>query len=280
MLIGRLPFSNTDVKVLFQKIVRDPVEYPMFLSTHARDILMRLLEKNPNNRLGSSKLDFKELQMHSFFNNLNWSDLLEKKIQPPFLPQVSSEIDTRYFEKEFTGESVQLTPPDDDSIMDNLKYFDSFSFYGSKTSLNSQSSIQLLGSNQTNYSNTSLDKYDTNSLLKEMHSASNSNGNIGVFGPMEGICEMPVQADNVSLLPYLIQYTDNRGQLFESQTYIPMSLNESQMFFDNLKLAMVQSYNVHPQYIDPTYLALSNINNQFNAGDIIDLSNADEQMNE
>lgn len=280
MLIGRLPFSNNDVKVLFQKIVRDPVEYPMFLSTNARNVLMQLLEKNPSQRLGSSKLDFKEIQMHPYFGNINWNDLLEKKIQPPFLPQVSSEIDTRYFEKEFTGESVQLTPPDDDSVMNNLKYFDSFSFYGSKTSLNSQSSIQLLGSNQKYYSNTSLDKYDTSSLLKDIHSLNNSNANGGVFGPMEGICEMPIQANNVSLLPYLIQYTDNRGQLFESQTYIPMSLNESQMFFDNLKLAMAQSYNVHPQYIDPTYLALSNINNQFDAGEMIDLTNTEEKMNE
>ncbi|MPC54763.1 RAC serine/threonine-protein kinase [Portunus trituberculatus] len=34
------------------------------------------------------------------------------KITPPFKPQVTSETDTRYFDQEFTGESVQLTPPD------------------------------------------------------------------------------------------------------------------------------------------------------------------------
>ena len=31
---------------------------------------------------------------------------------PPFKPQVTSQTDTRYFDQEFTGESVQLTPPD------------------------------------------------------------------------------------------------------------------------------------------------------------------------
>ena len=31
---------------------------------------------------------------------------------PPFKPQVMSDTDTRYFDSEFTGESVELTPPD------------------------------------------------------------------------------------------------------------------------------------------------------------------------
>ncbi len=35
------------------------------------------------------------------------------QIPPPFKPQVSSDTDTRYFDTEFTGESVELTPPDE-----------------------------------------------------------------------------------------------------------------------------------------------------------------------
>lgn len=34
------------------------------------------------------------------------------QIPPPFKPQVTSDVDTRYFDTEFTGESVELTPPD------------------------------------------------------------------------------------------------------------------------------------------------------------------------
>lgn len=33
-------------------------------------------------------------------------------MSPPFKPQVTSDTDTRYFDSEFTGESVELTPPD------------------------------------------------------------------------------------------------------------------------------------------------------------------------
>jgi serine/threonine protein kinase len=52
MLIGRLPFANTDVKILFQKIINDKAEIPMFLSPEARSILVQLLEKDPIRRLG------------------------------------------------------------------------------------------------------------------------------------------------------------------------------------------------------------------------------------
>lgn len=34
------------------------------------------------------------------------------QIPPPFKPQVTTDTDTRYFDSEFTGESVELTPPD------------------------------------------------------------------------------------------------------------------------------------------------------------------------
>lgn len=36
------------------------------------------------------------------------------QITPPFKPKVLNETDTRNFDIEFTGESVELTPPDDD----------------------------------------------------------------------------------------------------------------------------------------------------------------------
>lgn len=51
----------------------------------------------------------------SFFETIDWIALQEKKITPPFKPQVLNETDTRNFDIEFTGESVELTPPEDDN---------------------------------------------------------------------------------------------------------------------------------------------------------------------
>lgn len=37
---------------------------------------------------------------------------LPSQLIPPFKPQVTSEIDTRYFDDEFTAQSITITPPD------------------------------------------------------------------------------------------------------------------------------------------------------------------------
>ena len=65
---------------------------------------------------------FSAVKTHPFFNSINWSDLEKKRITPPFKPQVVSETDTRYFDSEFTGESVELTPPDSrGGLMDSIR---------------------------------------------------------------------------------------------------------------------------------------------------------------
>lgn len=111
-MCGRLPFYNRDHEVLFTLIVMEDVKFPRSLSEQARDLLAGLLIKDPLKRLGGGPEDAKEIMVHPFFSSISWRDLEQKKIPPPFKPQVTSDTDTRYFDSEFTGESVELTPPD------------------------------------------------------------------------------------------------------------------------------------------------------------------------
>lgn len=63
------------------------------------------------------------------FSNLN-------QVTPPFKPQVVSDTDTRYFDEQFTGESVELTPPQatqgplESIAEEDAPYFESFSYGG------------------------------------------------------------------------------------------------------------------------------------------------------
>jgi RAC serine/threonine-protein kinase len=111
MMIGRLPFYNRDHDILFELIVLKEVKFPSSTSQDAKDLLSGLLRKNPADRLGSGPQDAKEIMEHQFFRSINWTDLVQKKITPPFKPKVTSEIDTSNFDFTFTGESVELTPP-------------------------------------------------------------------------------------------------------------------------------------------------------------------------
>ena len=98
--------------------------------------LLHLIDKDPKKRLY-----VEGIKNHEFFKKINWEALERKEITPPFTPKVSNETDTRNFEIEFTGESVELTPPDDqDDLNDNTEVvgledsFAKFSFCGSSKS--------------------------------------------------------------------------------------------------------------------------------------------------
>lgn len=113
MMSGKLPFYNQDHEIMFENILVEEVRFPRQISVEARDLLGGLLVKDPAKRLGGGADDAKEIMAHTFFSSIDWKDLEEKKITPPFKPQVMSDTDTRNFDIEFTGESVELTPPDD-----------------------------------------------------------------------------------------------------------------------------------------------------------------------
>uniref|UniRef100_T1L5Q9 AGC-kinase C-terminal domain-containing protein n=1 Tax=Tetranychus urticae TaxID=32264 RepID=T1L5Q9_TETUR len=92
--------------------------------------------EDPKKRLGGGPNDAKEIMVHAFFSGINWEDVLAKKVIPPFKPAVTSETDTRYFDSEFTGESVKLTPPGPNNLNsiseeEELPYFQQFSYHGS-----------------------------------------------------------------------------------------------------------------------------------------------------
>jgi serine/threonine protein kinase len=81
LLTGQLPFYAEERKMMFRLIVTEKVKYPKTFSSEAREIVSKLLIKNPDRRLGSIN-DAEELMEHPFFAVINWSDLKKKRITP------------------------------------------------------------------------------------------------------------------------------------------------------------------------------------------------------
>ncbi|XP_054841436.1 serine/threonine-protein kinase Sgk3 isoform X2 [Eublepharis macularius] len=105
MLYGLPPFYCRDVSEMYENILHKPLHLRPGISLTAWSILEELLEKNRQKRLGA-KEDFLEIQRHPFFESLSWSDLLQKKISPPFNPNVAGPDDIRNFDMAFTEEMV------------------------------------------------------------------------------------------------------------------------------------------------------------------------------
>uniref|UniRef100_A0A8C6RPU5 non-specific serine/threonine protein kinase n=1 Tax=Nannospalax galili TaxID=1026970 RepID=A0A8C6RPU5_NANGA len=136
MMCGRLPFYNQDHERLFELILMEEIRFPRTLGPEAKSLLAGLLKKDPKQRLGGGPSDAKEVMEHRFFLSINWQDVVQKKLLPPFKPQVTSEVDTRYFDDEFTAQSITITPPDRyDSLgsldLDHRTHFPQFSYSAS-----------------------------------------------------------------------------------------------------------------------------------------------------
>ncbi|XP_038063886.1 serine/threonine-protein kinase N2-like [Patiria miniata] len=131
MLVGESPFPGDDEEEVFDSIVNDEVRYPRFLSTEAIAIMRRLLRRNPERRLGSSRRDAEDVKKQAFFRNVKWEELLMRKSPPPFAPNIAHPEDVSNFDEEFTQERPILTPParDPRSITeDEQDYFKDFNY--------------------------------------------------------------------------------------------------------------------------------------------------------
>lgn len=68
------------------------------------------MTRDPKKRLGAGPADAAEIKQHPFFNGVNWDDMLDKRVSPPFCPSVNGPLDTSNFDEEFTREIPALTP--------------------------------------------------------------------------------------------------------------------------------------------------------------------------
>ena len=84
---------------MFRRIVNSPLELPSHLSHNARDLLKKLLQKNPSSRIGATG-GIAEIKRHPFFSTVDFEAVWQKRIIPPFVPELEeSYFDTEYLEK-------------------------------------------------------------------------------------------------------------------------------------------------------------------------------------
>ncbi|KAH8104491.1 hypothetical protein BXZ70DRAFT_1047582 [Cristinia sonorae] len=106
MLLGQSPFRGDDEDEIFDAILEDEPLYPI---TMPRDAVS-LLTRDPARRLGSGESDAEEIKRHPFFKDVNFDDVLHKRIPPPYFPTINGSADTSNFDEEFTREQPTLTP--------------------------------------------------------------------------------------------------------------------------------------------------------------------------
>jgi len=84
----------------------DPQRHKITMSDDCKDLISKLLEKDPANRLGS-KNGLEEILAHPWFSTLDVGKLVDKQIEAPFKPKLSDDVmDVSNFDQQFTSEEA------------------------------------------------------------------------------------------------------------------------------------------------------------------------------
>ncbi|RKO87475.1 kinase-like domain-containing protein, partial [Blyttiomyces helicus] len=88
MIFGRYPFQGENYTDILDHILSNNLSYPSNLPAPALSLLQGLLTVNPLKRLGGGVDDAAEIKRHPFFDGVDWNAFMEKRVAPPWVPQI------------------------------------------------------------------------------------------------------------------------------------------------------------------------------------------------
>ncbi|KAH1132582.1 hypothetical protein AAZX31_05G031100 [Glycine max] len=109
MLTGKAPKHNNRKK-LQEKIIKEKVKLPPFLTSEAHSLLNGLLQKDPSTRLGNGPNGDDQIKSHKWFRSINWKKLEARELEPNFKPDVSAKDCTANFDQCWTAMPVDDSP--------------------------------------------------------------------------------------------------------------------------------------------------------------------------
>ena len=116
LMFGRRPYSGIHRKEYKEQIATinvqiKPEDKPKDWSNESVDICNQLLQRKEELRLGSKGIE--KIKNHPWFNDINWNDLLNKKLVPPFVPVCTED----YFDESYL-QSFDIS----DKLKEDIEY--------------------------------------------------------------------------------------------------------------------------------------------------------------
>eukprot|EP01063_Lacrimia_lanifica_P033664 TRINITY_DN6052_c0_g1_i1.p1 TRINITY_DN6052_c0_g1~~TRINITY_DN6052_c0_g1_i1.p1 ORF type:complete len:408 (+),score=114.31 TRINITY_DN6052_c0_g1_i1:39-1262(+) len=111
MLVGIPPFYSTDTREMYDMILHADLFIPDFVSPHAADLLVRLLARDPRQRLGTGPGGPRDVLNHPFFASVDWAAMARREVVPPFVPAVTGPGDVSHVDDEFLNNNVSDSVP-------------------------------------------------------------------------------------------------------------------------------------------------------------------------
>ncbi|ELQ74711.1 Serine/threonine protein kinase [Trachipleistophora hominis] len=87
MYENECPFNGSTTEEISAEILQTMPKFTENTPSEAQDLILKLLTRDPSERLGHGIVDGEEIRGHFYFKNINWNDVREKKTKPVFIPQ-------------------------------------------------------------------------------------------------------------------------------------------------------------------------------------------------
>ncbi|KAM1335666.1 hypothetical protein ACFX15_039442 [Malus domestica] len=97
MLKGQSPFTHANRKKLQERIIKEKVKLPSYLTSEDHSLLKGLLQKDPSQRLGNGPNGGDNVKSHKWFRSINWKKLEARAVtsgthSPTWTPTLRSRL--------------------------------------------------------------------------------------------------------------------------------------------------------------------------------------------
>lgn len=135
LMTGKPPFGGANHTKIQQNIMHGKLNLPFFLSPDAKDLLTRLLRKEPKKRLGVGPNDLNVIKKHRFFKKIDWQKLERREVEPPIMPLVTDPSLAENFSREFTDAPIDEFVTKHNRTLSKSDPFGGFSYVASHSFL-------------------------------------------------------------------------------------------------------------------------------------------------
>ena len=135
LMTGKPPFGGGNWTKIQQNIMHQKLNLPYFLSPDAKDLLSRLLRKEPKKRLGVGRGDLGVIKKHRFFRKIDWKKLERRELDPPIKPLVTDPEAAENFDRAFTERAFDAVQRRYSRALSKSDPFGGFSYVASSSLL-------------------------------------------------------------------------------------------------------------------------------------------------
>ncbi|KXZ54902.1 hypothetical protein GPECTOR_4g974 [Gonium pectorale] len=98
MLHGFPPFYTGNPQETYRRVLQRDLSFPPHMGPWARDLINKLLQMEPEHRIGCGMEGVQAIKDHDWFRNLDWGHVAGRAYMPPYMPNIKAPDDTSNFD--------------------------------------------------------------------------------------------------------------------------------------------------------------------------------------